>query len=196
MIVADGVLKTAEDAQVEAGCSEVVASEAPKGNTDSHTAASEIVIVDSSTPYGIRSSPASLSSSSSISSDMDDIPLNRAYNNLNKRLSPSPSTKTSKKPDYDTFVPMYPSVEERLIDMQQRRIDVCKNLPTDHPLQPPMIDLIQFVPADAEGVDDHTWTDIANIDVSLSQHNSTTQTTQTFEPSIIHNLVNHYSGTT
>jgi len=64
---------------------------------------------------------------------------------------------------------MYPSVEERLVDMQQRRIDVCKNLPVDHPLQLPMIDLIQFVPADEEGVDDHTGTYIAKIDVSSSQ---------------------------
>jgi len=114
---------------------------------------------------------------------MDDVPLNRVYSNLNKSLSPSPSTKTSKKPDYDAFVPMYPSVEERLIDMQQRRINVCKNLPVDHPLQPPMIDPIQFVPADPEGVDDHTWTYIANIDVSSSQPISQTQTTQTTQTS-------------
>jgi len=39
-----------------------------------------------------------------------------------------------------------------------------------------MVDPIQFVPADAEGVDDHTGTDIANIDVSSSQPISQTQT--------------------
>jgi len=90
---------------------------------------------------------------------------------------------------------MYPSVEERLTDMQQRRIEACKNLPADHPLQPPMIDPIQFVLADVEGVADHTGTNIANIDVSSSQPISQTQTsTQTYEPSIIQNLVNHYSG--
>jgi len=125
---------------------------------------------------------------------MDDVPLNKVYTTLNKSLSPSPSTKTSKNPDYDTFVPMYPFVEERLIYMQQRRIDVCKILPVDHPLQPPMINPIQFVPADAEGVDDHTGTNIANIDVSSSQPISPNQTTQTSDPSIIQNLVNHYSG--
>jgi len=48
---------------------------------------------------------------------MDDVPLNKVYTTLNKALSTSPSTKTSKKPDYDTFVPVYPSVEERLIDI-------------------------------------------------------------------------------
>jgi len=79
--------------------------------------------------------------------------------------------------------------------MQQRRINVCKNLSVDHPLQPPMFDPIQFVPADAEGVDDHIGTYIAIIDVSSSQPISQTQTpTQTSEPSIIQNLVNHYSG--
>jgi len=87
---------------------------------------------------------------------MDDILLNKVYGNLNKSLSSSPSTKTQKKPDYDTFVPMYPFVEERLHDMQQRRIDACKNLPVNHPLQPPMIEPIQFVPADAEGAVDYT----------------------------------------
>jgi len=192
MIVADGVLKTIEDAPKEAGCSEVVASEAPEGNIDSHIAA-EIVTIEYSTSPDTRSN--STSSSSSTSSDMDDVPLNKVYTTLNKALSPSPSTKTQKKPNYDTFVPMYPSVEQRLIDMQQRRIYACKNLLADHPLQPPMIDPIQFVPANAEGVDDHTGTDIANIDVSSSQPISQTQTsTQTYDPSIIQNLVNHHSG--
>jgi len=81
---------------------------------------------------------------------MDDIPLNGVYANLNKRLSPLSSTKPQKKPDNDTFVPMYPSVEERIQDMQQRKINACVRLPVDHPLQPPMIEPLQFVPADAE----------------------------------------------
>jgi len=61
-----------------------------------------------------------------------------------------------------------------------------------------MIEPIQSFPADAEGDDDHIGTNIANIDVSSSKPNSPTQTTQTstetFEPSIIQNLVDHYSG--
>jgi len=122
---------------------------------------------------------------------MDDIPLNRVYENLNKRLSPSSSTKTQKKPDSDTFVPMYPSVEERIHDMQQRRINACVRLPVDHPLQPPMIEPIQFVPVDAEGVDDHTGSESANIDVSLSPSKTTIETN---EPAVIQGLINHYSG--
>jgi len=43
MIEVEGVLKTAEDAQEEAFYSEVVASEAPKGNIDSHTTTDEII---------------------------------------------------------------------------------------------------------------------------------------------------------
>jgi len=43
MIEAEGVLKTVEDAQEETVCSEVVASEAPEGNTNSHTTADEII---------------------------------------------------------------------------------------------------------------------------------------------------------
>jgi len=113
MVVVDGVLKTANDVQEEAGCSEVVASEAPKGNIDSLHTVAEIVNIKSSTSSDSRSNPASLSTSSSTSSDLDDIPLNRVYTTLNKRLSPSPSTKAQKKPDCDAFVPMYPSIEER-----------------------------------------------------------------------------------
>jgi len=67
---------------------------------------------------------------------------------------------------------MYLSVEERLIGLQQRRIDACIHLPVDHPLQPPMIEPIQSLPADAEGADDHTGSDIANIDVSSSNSNN------------------------
>jgi len=54
-----------------------------------------------------------------------------------------------------------------------------------------MIDPIQFVPADAEGADDHTGTYIANIDVSSSQPNSPIQTHET---SIILDLISHYSS--
>jgi len=107
MAVADDMVEAAEVAQEEAGCSEApVASEAPEDISKSHTAI-EIVTIESSTSSETRSSPASLSSSLSTLSDTYDIPLNRVYTNLNKALSPSPSTKTSKKPDYDTFVPMY-----------------------------------------------------------------------------------------
>jgi len=58
--------------------------------------------------------------------------------------------------------------------MQQRRIDACKNLPANHPLQPPMIEPIQFVPADAEGAVDYIVSDSENIEVSSSHPNSPT----------------------
>jgi len=191
---ADGMaMEAAEVNQEEAGCSEAPGvSEAPEGNSISHIA--EIVEIGSSTSSETRSSSSSLSSSSSTSSDPNDIPLSKIYSTLNKDLSPSPSTKTSKKPDYDTFVPMYPSIEERLIGLQQRRIDACIHLPVDHPLQPPMIEPIQSLPADAKGADDHTGTNPANINVSSSTPNSPTQITQTHEPSIIPDLEKHYSG--
>jgi len=180
MAEVDDLVKANEGGQEEASCSEAVASEALKGNTDSlHTA--EIVNIESSTSSNSRSTPASLSTSSSTTSDMDDIPLNKVCENLNKRLSPSSSTKTHKKPDSDTFVPMYPSVVERIHDMQQRRINACGRLHVDHPLQPPMIEPIPFVPADAEGVTDQTGPKSANIDVSLSP----TQTSETLEPFVI-----------
>jgi len=63
--------------------------------------------------------------------------------------------------------------------MQQRRIDACKHLPVDHPLQPPVIEPIQFIPAAAEGESDHVGTDLAETIVSSSTLNS--PTTQTIE---------------
>jgi len=99
--------------------------------------------------------------------------------------------KPQKKPDSDTFVPMYPSIEERIHDMQQRMINACVRLPADHPLQPPIIEPLQFVSADAEGVDDHIGSESANIEVSLFPSKTTTEIN---EPSVIQGLINHYSG--
>jgi len=83
MAVADELVKATKGVQEEAGCSEADASEAHKGNTDfPHIA--EIVNIESSTFSDTRLTLASLSTSSSTSSDMDDIPLNRVYENLNK----------------------------------------------------------------------------------------------------------------
>jgi len=90
--------------------------EAPEGISETLHTNVEIVEFGSSSSSGIRSNSPS-SSSSTTSSDSDDIPLSKVYSSINKTLSPSPSTKTTKKPD-DTFVPMYPSVEERLISLQ------------------------------------------------------------------------------
>ena len=79
--VADELEKATEGVQEEAGCSEANASVAHKGNTDSlHIA--EIVNIESSTSSDSGSTPVSFSTSSSTSSDMDDIPLNRVYENL------------------------------------------------------------------------------------------------------------------
>ena len=54
--------------------------------------------------------------------------------------------------------------------MSQMRVDVCARLPADHPLQPPMIECLQSIPADAEGVDEPAGSESANI--STSSHSS------------------------
>jgi len=122
---------------------------------------------------------------------MDDIPLDRVYANLQKSISLLSSTKHKRKPDNDTFVPMYPFVEEIIHDIQQIRINACVRLPTDHPLQPPMIEQLQSIPADAEVVGDQTGPESANHEVSVF---SPKQTTQTSDPSVIQDLINPYSG--
>jgi len=95
----------------------------------------------------------------------------------------------------DTFEPMYPSVEERMIGMQQICIDACKYLPADHPLQPPVIEVIQFIPAAAEGVSDLVGTDLATeSNVSSKPNSPTNHNIDTSETSILSNLESHYSG--
>jgi len=54
-----------------------------------------------------------------------------------------------------------------------------------------MIEPLQFLSTDAEGVDDHTESDSANIEVSLSPFKTTTQTN---EPFVIQSMINHYLG--
>jgi len=90
---------------------------------------------------------------------------------------------------------MYPFVQERMIDMQQRHIDACKYLPADHPLQPPMIEAIQFIPAAAEGGDDLVGEDLASESNLSSKPNSPlNQNIDNAETSILSNLESHYSG--
>jgi len=75
--------------------------------------------------------------------------------------------------------------------MQQRRINACVRLPTDRPLQPPMIKQLQSIPTDAEVVGYQTRPESANLEVSLSPSRPTIQTS---DPSIIQDLINHDSG--
>jgi len=90
---------------------------------------------------------------------------------------------------------MYPSVEERMIGMQQRRIDACKYLPADHPLQPPVIEPIQCIPTATEGGGDLVGTDLASkTNVSSKPNSPTTQNIEIPESSILSNLESHYSG--
>jgi len=86
LVLAYVSLEFAEESQKEkATCSEVAASEAPRGNNDSHNISNVIKIQFSTT-----------SASLSTSSDMNDIPLDRVYANLQKSLSPSSYTRHQK----------------------------------------------------------------------------------------------------
>jgi len=112
--------------------------------------------------------------------------------------------------------------------MSQMRVDVCARLPADHPFQPPTIECLQSIPADAEGVDKPAGSESANI--STSSHSfqppvikplnfapsnvevigeqvgsesanidelsapQPKSPTKSSEPSVLENLVNHYSG--
>jgi len=137
--------------------------------SDSHNISNVIEIESSSTS-------ASHSTSASTSSDIDHIPFNRVYATLHKSLSPSSSTKHQKKSDGDTFVPMYPSVFNRIADLSQMRINVCNKLFVNHPMQPPMIEPLQTIPADAEFVNEQAVPEPNITKTSSSQPQPSTQT--------------------
>jgi len=86
---------------------------------------------------------------------------------------------------------MYPSVLERIGEMTQMMINVGAKPSADLPFQPPMIEPLQSLPADAEGVDEPVVAKSANHEESSSHPKPTTQTS---EPSVLDELVNNYSG--
>jgi hypothetical protein len=75
--------------------------------------------------------------------------------------------------------------------MSQMRVNVSARLPADHPFQPPMIEPLNFIPADAEVVGEPTVPESANLNESSSHPKPTTQTSKS---SILDELVNHCSG--
>ncbi|KEH21968.1 transmembrane protein, putative [Medicago truncatula] len=106
---------------IGAGVLEAVIPKASEGILNSqHT--DNLIIVESGSTLSISSQ----STSSTFSSDLDDVPLGQIYITIHKGLSPS--TKTHKNPgvNYNTFEPMIPSVDERIGSLSQMRIDVCK----------------------------------------------------------------------
>ncbi|RHN60154.1 hypothetical protein MtrunA17_Chr4g0022361 [Medicago truncatula] len=184
--VGELVKDTVEGVQEEnAGCSEADASEVSRGNPNSlHTA--KVIEIESSSTFDSYSTSMS---TSLTSSDIDDVPLNQIYATINKGLSTS--SKHQRKPDDIPFKPMYLAILESIGEISQMRVNVCERLPANHPFQPPMIKPLSFVPDDAEVIGEQVGHESANFNESSSHPNSTTQT---LEPSVLENLVNHYSG--
>jgi len=159
MVRTTDVLKADENVQIE----KAATSEAVQGNLDSLHSANIIEIESSSESLQISTS-TSTSTSTLDSSDLDDVPLNKIYTSINKSLSPS--AKLKKKSSDEPYEPLYPSVLDRICEMSQMRVDLCAKLPADHPFQPPMIDCLQSIPTDAEGVDEPVGSVSANISTS------------------------------
>lgn len=107
--------KTTEEVQEDDDASSgAAAPEADKGNSDSPHHSNVIVVESSSTT-------SSQSTSLTSSSDMDDVPLNKIYENLHKALSPSPSTKLHKEPAHEEFVHVYPQILKSIGEMSEMR---------------------------------------------------------------------------
>ena len=101
--------------------------------------------------------------------------MDRLYATLHKSLSTSSSTKQKKKLD-DEFVPVYPQVLQSIGEMAQMRINVCARLPADHPFQPPFIQPLQPIPADAEVMNEQAVPEPNIPETSSSQPQPSTQT--------------------
>ena len=135
------LVKANMEVKREKACSEAAISEAAtsdaaeiRGNSSIHSIYDNVMNLDFT----------SNSLSTSTSTSLDEISLTIIYENLEKDLAPSSSTKTTKKPnDIDGSEAL--SIDERLDYLVQRRIDSCKNLPADHPLQPAFLKPLQTV---------------------------------------------------
>jgi hypothetical protein len=131
------------------------------------------------------------STSSSSSSDLDNVPLGKLYPFTQKGFSSS--TKTHKKPaDNITHEPVRFDIDERIIGMSQRKSDFYNRFPANNPLKPPMIQPLNVVPADAEFIDEHIGSESSNPNASSSSQPSSTN--QNLGISVLDNLVSHYSG--
>ncbi|RHN51788.1 hypothetical protein MtrunA17_Chr6g0472821 [Medicago truncatula] len=113
-IAREDVGTTEEVQEDDDASSGAAAPEADKGNSDSPHHSNVIVVESSSTT-------SSQSTSLTSSSDMDDVPLNKIYENLHKALSPSPSTKLHKEPAHEEFVHVYPQILKSIGEMSEMR---------------------------------------------------------------------------
>ena len=175
LVVAEQDLQEKDVACSGAGTSKVDASEATRGNSDSHNISENIVEVEST-------------STSTSSETLDDIPLSRVYENLHKALAPSPSSKHQKRPtdDVETSEPL--PIEERVGALVDQRLGLCKNLHADHWFIPKFATPVQVI--DLSETDQIT-SDNPEVTTSSSQ---TQPTTQSSDPSLLEELANHYKG--
>ena len=115
----------------EAGASEAVPESAAfESATVPETSEASAKVIQTS------DSPTIISPPSSSDSDNDNIPLSQKI-----KILPKPSSKP--KP----FQPMYPAVLQWLGEISRSQIDIFNRLPADHPLQPPVIEPLNMIPA-------------------------------------------------
>jgi hypothetical protein len=143
-VVAEEVILATEDLQQqvtsEAENLMLVVSSSEDVQKDVTSEPVEVVNVESD-------SDSSISSTSSSSSDYDDIPLGQRYLNLTK--GQPTSTKIHKKPSQTvSFEPMGPLIYQKIGAMSERRNQICERLPLNHPLQPQVIKPLNMVVPD------------------------------------------------
>lgn len=155
---AGNLLKATMEIKREKASSEAAASEAGWGNSSIHISDNNTIDLN-------------LPSPSQTSDIIHDIPWNGVYKTLDKVLPPSPSTKTTKKPD-NVDESEEPSINERIGNLFKQIINICQNLPADHWLQPSCVKPFQTLLPHEEF--EYVQTTSDNITSTSSQPKPTT----------------------
>lgn len=141
----------------------------PAGTSDPHS----VINIESC------NSPSSPSSSSL--SSLDDRPLNQIYTNL--------KGKPSEEPVLEPF-----NYNERIGAISQLRIDVAKRCPPDHPIQPPVIQPLNFIFPETELHEPEPQSEPTNNSISSSEQEIGRVSPHFQETNVLENLEHHYSG--
>jgi len=159
---AQAALALSEDLQQLVASSELLKAPEDKATGSEAAASRGIPDVSNSANLIEIESDTSSPTYTSDSSDLDDVTVSLLYKNI------SPSSKQKANPKM--FEPVYPAVLKSIGEMSQRRVDICRKLPVDHPFQPPSIEPLNVAPADI-----HTSTSTHSNQPSNTQPKSPTK---------------------
>ena len=164
---AQKVIEAAEEVQEMAA---TVAGEVLKVSTEDHREAS---CNEEHTSEAAKEDPKGKNPIHNTSDDIADLDLSSLSSSSHTSSTPSPSNHNS----CAEYVPMYPSVLDRLNNLVQRYINVGQRLPKGHWARPGFLNPIQTIAPD--------------FDIPTTSNQPTIQSS---DPLILEELANHYTS--